>query len=130
SSLFDPMLNRFVVRSPDRPRKTLFLTVMLVVALAVPYSFLVSPLDVVLPPVVSPDGERDAVLLVSGDVYLMAGLGVATLVWFLLPLGLCLREVFRKQGASTPRKAEEPSSQKQADRWLTAESLVYRFMTL
>ena len=103
---------------------------MLVVALAVPYSFLVSPLDVVLPPVVSPDGERDAVLVVSGDVYLMAGLGIATMVWFLLPLLLCLREVFRKHGASAPSKADEPSSQTHADRWLTAESLVYRFLSL
>ncbi len=130
SSWFDPVLNRFVVRSSDRPRKNLFLTVMLVVALAVPYSFLVSPLDVVLPPVVSPDGERDAVLVVSGDVYLMAGLGIATMVWFLLPLLLCLREVFRKHGESAPTKADEPSSQTHADRWLTAESLVYRFLSL
>ena len=130
SSWFDPMLNRFVVRSPDRPRKNLFLTVMLVVALAVPYSFLASPLDVVLPPVVSQDGEHDAVLVVSGDVYVMAGVAIATLVWLMLPLLLCLREVFRKHGVSTQSKPGEPEAQQKTDRWLIAESLVYRFMTL
>ena len=43
--------------SPDRSRKSLFLIAMLVVALAIPYSLLATPLDVVLPPAVAADGR-------------------------------------------------------------------------
>jgi hypothetical protein len=124
SSLFGPLLRRFEVTSPDRSRKNLFLIVMLVVALAVPYSFLVAPLDVALPPVVSPDGEQDARLVVGWDVYALAGLGIATLAGLLLPLGLCLRGVFLKDAP------DDRAGRQQVDRWLAAESLLYRCLAL
>jgi hypothetical protein len=124
SSMFDPLLRQFEVTSPDRSRKNLFLIVMLVVALAVPYSVLVAPLDVALPPVVSTDGEQDARLVVSWDVYALAALGIATLAGFLLPLGLCLRGVFLKDAP------DDPVGKEPVDRWLAAESLLYRCLAL
>ena len=66
SSWFDPLLRRFEVGGPDLWRKNLFLIAMLVVALAIPYSVLAAPLDVVLPPLVAPDGEHVAKLI--GDI--------------------------------------------------------------
>jgi|GEM_PF-2287823 len=130
SSWFDPLLSRFEVSGTDLSRKRLFLIAMLLVALAVPYCLLAAPLDIALPPLVAADGERFASFVLNWDVYALAVMGVLTLVWLLLPLAVCLREVFRTRGAASGAAAAESAGPRHADRWLTAESLLYRLMTL
>ena len=94
-SWFDPLLSRFAVAGEDISRKNLFLIAMLLVSVAIPYCLLAAPLDVALPPNVAPEGEREASLVVSWDVYALAAMGVLTMVWLLVPLAVCLREAFR-----------------------------------
>ena len=129
-AVFDPMLSRFEVSGNDISRKNLFLIAMLLVSLAVPYCLLASPLDVALPPLVAADGERESSLVVSWDVYALAVMGVLTMVWLLVPLAVCFREAFRRRGSGSQLAAAVPAGPRQADRWLTAESLLYRLMTL
>src|SRR5271166_3510220 len=90
SSWFDPLLSRFDLTYPGRSGKSLLLITLLVVALAIPYSLLATPLDIALPPAVTAEGERDATLVVSWDIYALCGMGIFTLVSLLLPLGICL----------------------------------------
>lgn len=127
TSWFDPLLRRFEVGGPNRSRKNLFLIAMLVVSLAVPYSVLVAPLDVVLPPLIEPGGEQVAILVVDWDVYALAVVGVLTLIWFLVPLAFCLRAVVHGRMRA---RAGVSAGVKPADRWLTAEGLLYRFLSL
>ena len=124
------MLSRFEVSGNDISRKNLFMIAMLLVSLAVPYCLLASPLDVALPPLVAAEGEPEASLVVSWDVYALAVMGVLTMVWLLVPLAVCFREAFRRRGSGSQRVAAVPAGPRQADRWLTAESLLYRLMTL
>jgi len=129
ASWFDPMLSRFEVSGNEISRKNLFMIAMLLVSLAVPYCLLAAPLDVALPPLAAAEGERDAALVVSWDVYALAVMGVLTMIWLLVPLGVCFREAFRGRGSGS-QLAVAPAGSRQADRWLTAESLLYRVMTL
>ena len=124
------MLSRFEVSGNDISRKNLFLIAMLLVSVAVPYCLLASPLDVALPPLVAADGEREISLAVSWDVYALAVVGVLTMVWLLVPLAVCFREAFRRRGSGSQLAATVPTGPRQADRWLVAESLLYRLMTL
>jgi hypothetical protein len=126
SSVFDPLLNRFSLAHPDRSRRSLFLITLLIVALAIPYSLLATPLDIAIPPQVAAEGERDATLVVSWDVYALCGMGIFTLVALLLPLGVCLREVFRSGRRSRHRAAFETDLP--LDHWLVTEDLTLRAM--
>ena len=127
-SWFDPLLSRFAVAGEDVSRKNLFLIALLLVSVTIPYCLLASPLDVALPPNVAPEGEREASLVVSWDVYALAAMGVLTMVWLLVPLAVCFREAFRKR--AWPSSAPAQAGPRQVDPWLVAEGLVYRFMTL
>jgi hypothetical protein len=129
SSWFDPLLRRFEVSRAEVSSKRLFLISLLMVAMAVAYCQLAEPLDVALPPRVAPDGERNALLIVGWDVYTLAVLGTLTLLWMLVPLGICLREVFRRQGPVSRTDAALGTGQ-ESDRWLAAEDMLYRLLTL
>ena len=129
TSWFDPLLRQFEVSSPALSRKNLFLIALLVVALAVPYCALFEPLDVALPSRVSADGEQTASLQVGWDVLALAGIGSMTLVWLLIPLAICLRQVVRRSNSDrqgVPVSSPRPS----VVRWVTAENSLYRLMTL
>jgi len=128
SSWFDPLLSRFALTHPDRSRKGLFLITLLIVAVAIPYSMLATPLDIAVPPAVAAEGERDATLVVSWDVYALFALGIFTLVLLLLPLSICLREVFRS-GRRPRRRASSPADLSN-DPWLVAEDLIFRTMVV
>ncbi len=130
ASWFDPLLSRFEVSGDDISRKNLFLITMLLVSLAIPYCILASPLDVALPPAVAPDGEREAALVVSWDVYALAVMGVLMMVWLLISLAVCFREAFRKRSSAQLAAPAADGRPAQADRWLIAESLLYRVMTV
>jgi hypothetical protein len=127
SSWFDPLLRRFELASPGISRKRLFLIALLMVAIAVPYCQLAEPLDLALPPRVASGGERNALLTVTWDVYAMAGLGVVALVWMLLPLGVCLRQVFRGRGQVS--RGARTATGRETDRWLSLEGALYRLLT-
>ncbi len=127
TSWFDPVLSRFVVSGQSSTRKHLFLTSLLLVALAVPYGMLATPLDVAIPPRVAPAGDREARLMVSWDVYALAMLGILTMLWLLVPLLVCLREAIRRNSSGKRTAGKGPV---QVDRWLIFESLFYRVMTL
>jgi hypothetical protein len=130
SSWFDPLLRRFEVSSPDLSRKALFLIALLLVAVAVPYCLLAAPLDLVLPERSSTGGERNARLVVGWDLDALACLAAIALVWMLVPLGICLRGVLLGR-AGPPRSSKDTRSAPQrADRWLTAEGLLYRLLTM
>ena len=118
ASWFDPLLSRFEVSADDMSRKKLFLIAMLLVSLAVPYCLLAAPLDVALPPLVAADGEREALLVVSWDVYALAVMGVLTMVWLLLPMAVCFREALRRE-SSGAASATVLGARRQGDRWLT-----------
>ncbi len=134
-SWFDPLLSRFEVSNEEISRKKLFLITVLLVSLAIPYCLLASPLDVTLPPLVATEVGRDASLVVSWDVYALAALGVLMMVWLLVPLAVCFREAFRgwRMGSlfvAFAKTMTQANNGKQADQWLRAESLLYRFMTV
>jgi len=129
SSWFDPLLSRFDLTYPGRSGKSLLLITLLVVALAIPYSLLATPLDIALPPAVTAEGERDATLVVSWDIYALCGTGVFTLVSLLLPLGICLREVFRS-GRRSRRRDRSPAEDLPLDPWLVAEDMTLRAMVV
>jgi hypothetical protein len=125
------MLSRFEVTGEDASRKNLFLIAMLLTSLAIPYCLLAAPLDVALPPHVAAGGEREASLVVSWDVYALAVMGLLTMVWLLVPLSVCLREAIRRRALSPERTAPaNPEGPSQEDRWLTAEGLLFRLMTI
>jgi hypothetical protein len=129
SSWFDPMLRRFDVSSEDLSRKNVFLIALLLVSVATPYCLLAEPLDVVLPPRISKGGEIGARLDVRWDTYALSGLATVALLLILAPLCLCLREVFRA-GRTNPTGSAGEKGPKSVDRWLTAENLLYRSLTL
>ena len=122
SSWFDPMLRRFNVSHEDLSRKNLFLIAMLQLALAVPYCLLAAPLDVALPPRVSPGSERDALLEIGKDVYALAALATIALLALLVPLGFCLRGVFRA-GATSSQGPGGQQGPRRRDRWLIGREL-------
>jgi hypothetical protein len=129
SSWFDPLLRRFAVSTPDLSRKNLFLIAMLVLALAVPYCTLAAPLDLAVPAGKTSDGEQIITLKVDWDVYALAGLAVVTLVWLLVPLIVCLREVVRPSGSDPALAGNRLGDRGRNDRWLSAEDLLYRMLT-
>jgi hypothetical protein len=129
SSWFEPLLRRFAVSTPDLSRKNLFLIAMLVLAIAVPYCMLVAPLDLALPAGNAAEGEQIVTLKVAWDVYALAGLATVTLVWLLIPLCVCLREVVRRSGSRQALGQDVPSGRRHDDRWLSAESTLYRLLT-
>jgi hypothetical protein len=131
SSWFDPLLKRFEVSSPEYSRKSLFLIALLLVAVGVPYCLLVSPLDLALPVYGESSGSEGAAqLIVNWDILALAALATLALLWLLLPLGMCLREVLRRRGTSPPSRVGEESAPIQHDRWLTGESTLYRILTV
>ena len=49
-------------------------------------------------------------LVVGRDVYALAVLGILTLVWFLVPLGVCLRGVFRSAQPRARARGTRPDA--------------------
>ena len=79
------------------------------VAVGVPYCLLASPLDLALSPRgESPGGERNARLIVGWDIHALAVLATLALLWMLLPLGVCLREVLRSRHARKQSAEQDP----------------------
>ena len=115
SSWFDPLLRRFEVSGPDLSRKNLFLIAMLAGALAVPYCLLAAPLDVALPPLVAPGRRaRRPAGSSAGTSTPWRSWPCWRCVWILVPLGVCLRGVFRagatnSQGPAGRAGGPEPS---------------------
>jgi hypothetical protein len=131
SSWFDPLLSRFAMTHPDRSSKGVFLITLLIVAVAIPYTMLATPLDIAIPPAVGDEaeGERDATLVVSWDVYALCAMGIFTLVLLLLPLGICLREGFRGGRRWSRHRAKSPADLP-VDPWLVTEDLTLRAMAI